>query len=119
MSRILIVDDSSTVRRYYRETLAEAGHRVEEAANGYEALEKVYAEKFDILLVDVNMPKLDGCSFIREVRRAGDLEPVPVLLISTEAGRGDIERGFKAGCNLYLVKPVEPDDLLAYVEMLG
>ena len=119
MSRILIVDDSSTVRRYYREVLENAGHRVEEAVNGYEALEKVYAGRFDILLVDVNMPKMDGYSFLREIRLARDLEPVPALMISTEAGVGDMDRGFKSGCNMYFIKPMEPADLLAYVEILG
>ncbi|MFZ5650233.1 MAG: response regulator [Bacillota bacterium] len=119
MSRILIVDDSSTVRRYCREMLQETGHWVEEAANGYEALEKVYTGKFDILLVDVNMPKMDGYSFLKEIRRAKDLEPVPVLMITTEAGVGDMDRGFQAGCNMYLVKPVEPAELMAYIEILG
>jgi len=119
VSRILIIDDSFTARQYYREVLEGAGHQVEEAANGYEGLEKVYAGKFDILLVDVNMPKMDGYSFLKEVRRAGDLEPVPALMITTEAGVGDMDRGFRAGCNMYLVKPVEPAELLAYVEMLG
>jgi len=119
VSRILIVDDSSTVRRYCREVLQEAGHRVEEAVNGYEALEKVYTGKFDILLVDVNMPKIDGYSFLREIRRARELESVPALMITTEAGVGDMDRGFQAGCNMYLVKPVEPVELLTYVEILG
>lgn len=119
MSRILIVDDSSTVRRYYREVLEEAGHQVEEAANGYEALERIYTGKVDMLLVDVNMPKMDGYSFLREIRRAKDLEQAPALMITTEGGVGDVDRGFQAGCNVYLVKPVDPAELLAYVEILG
>lgn len=119
MPRILIVDDSATVREYYRTVLEDAGHRVAEAANGQEALEMVYAGEFDLLLVDVNMPRMDGYSFLREVRRAGDLAPVPALMITTEAGVGDMDRGFRAGCNLYLVKPVQAEELLAYVEILG
>jgi len=119
VSSILIVDDSSTVRRYYREVLEEAGYQVEEAANGYEALERVSTGKFDILLVDVNMPKMDGYSFLSEIRRARDLEQAPALMITTEGGAEDMDRGFQAGCNVYLVKPVDPAELLAYVEILG
>ncbi|MEW5921482.1 MAG: response regulator [Bacillota bacterium] len=118
MPRILIVDDSPTVRRYYRGVLEKAGHQVEEAISGSEGLEKLYMEEFDLLLVDVNMPKMDGYSFLREVRRADDLKPVPALMISTESGVGDVDRGFRAGCNVYLVKPVETEELLAYVELL-
>jgi len=116
--RILIVDDSSTVRRYYRGVLEKAGCQVEEAVSGSEGLEKLYMEEFDLLLVDVNMPKMDGYSFLKEVRRAEDLKPVPAVMISTESGVGDMDRGFRAGCNAYLVKPVEPEELLAYVELL-
>ncbi|MCL6612887.1 MAG: response regulator [Peptococcaceae bacterium] len=119
VSRILIVDDSSTVRRYYREVLEGAGHQVEEAANGYEALERVYTGKFDMLLVDVNMPKMDGYSFLSEIRRARDLDQAPALMITTEGDTGDVDRGFRAGCNMYFVKPVKPEELLAFVEILG
>jgi len=119
LSRVLIVDDSFTARRYFRELLENAGHQVEEAANGYEGLEKVYAGSFDVLLVDVNMPKMDGYNFVREIRRADDLDPLPTLMITTEAGAGDMDRGFKAGCNMYLVKPVNSADLLAYLAIIG
>jgi len=117
--RILVVDDSSTVRRYYRKLLEQAGCYVEEAISGGEALEKVYSGKYDLLLVDVNMPKMDGYSFLRELRQSEDLDPMPVLMITTEGGVADMDRGFQAGCNMYLVKPVDPDELLAYVELLG
>jgi len=117
--RILIVDDSPTVRRYYRKVLEDSGYQADEAVSGSEALEKVYMEKYDLLLVDINMPKMDGYSFIREVRRAEDIEPIPILIISTEGAVGDMELGFQAGCNMYLVKPVDPKELLAYVELLG
>jgi len=117
--RILVVDDSSTVRRYYRKLLEQAGCQVEEAISGSEALEKVCTGRYDLLLVDVNMPKMDGYGFLREIRRSKDLDPMPALMITTEGGVGDMDRGFQAGCNMYLVKPVDPEELLAYVELLG
>ena len=69
--RVLIVDDSSLVRMYYRDVLEKAGFEVDQAMNGLEAMEKALAGRFDLLIVDVNMPKMDGFSFLRELRRSG------------------------------------------------
>ena len=66
--RILIVDDGSLIRLYYRETLEAAGFEVAEAINGIEALEKVLSERFDLAIVDINMPKMNGMSFLRALR---------------------------------------------------
>ena len=91
--RILVVDDSSLVRLYYRDALEKAGFEVEQAINGIEAMEKVLAQPFDLLIVDVNMPKMDGFSFLRALRRsAPDVATLPALVITTEAGEQDIAR---------------------------
>ena len=66
--RILVVDDSSLVRLYYRDALEKAGFEVEQAINGIEAMEKVLAQPFDLAIVDVNMPRMDGFSFLRALR---------------------------------------------------
>ena len=72
--RILVVDDSSLVRLYYRSALEKAGFAVEQAINGMEAMEKALAQSFDLVVVDVNMPKMDGLSFLRVLRSSdGDL----------------------------------------------
>ena len=68
--RILVVDDSALVRLYYRDTLERAGFEVEQAINGIEAMEKVLAQPFDLVIVDVNMPRMDGFSFLRTLRRS-------------------------------------------------
>jgi two-component system, chemotaxis family, chemotaxis protein CheY len=84
--RILIVDDSSLVRLYYRETLEKAGFATDQAINGIEAMEKVLARPFDLVIVDVNMPRMDGLSFLRRLRRATpQVATLPVLMITTEA----------------------------------
>jgi two-component system, chemotaxis family, chemotaxis protein CheY len=111
MKRILIVEDAATVRLYYREVLEEAGFAVEEAANGYEGLEKAMVASFDLLVVDINMPKMDGYSLLRAIRRDPDLRSIPALMISTEGKEEDALRAYEAGANLYAVKPVRPEAL--------
>jgi two-component system chemotaxis response regulator CheY len=110
--RILVVDDSSLVRLYYRDVLERSGFEVEQAFNGVEAMEKVLAWRFDLAIVDVNMPRMDGFSFLRSLRRgAADVATLPVLVITTEAGQQDIGEARMAGANFYLVKPVSEIDL--------
>ena len=115
--RILIIDDASLVRRYYRDALERAGFAVEEAFNGVEALEKVDA--CDLVIVDVNMPQMDGLTFIRALRRRpGPVSSLPALITSTEAGAQDVQAGRVAGANFYLVKPVSQADLVEHVAMM-
>jgi len=117
--RVLVVDDSSLVRMYYRAALEQAGYEVEQAMNGLEAMEKALAGRFDLLIVDVNMPKMDGFSFLRELRRSGTPAGlVPALVISTEAGEQDVAEARSAGANYYLVKPVSESDLCSHVAVL-
>jgi two-component system chemotaxis response regulator CheY len=118
--RILVVDDSSLVRLYYLGVLTKAGFEVEQAINGIEALEKVLAQDFDLVIVDVNMPRMDGLSFLRDLRRtATAAATVPALVITTEAGAQDIDDARAAGGNFYLVKPVSEADLLRHAAVLA
>jgi two-component system, chemotaxis family, chemotaxis protein CheY len=117
--RILVVDDSSLVRMYYRDALEKAGYEVEQAMNGLEAMEKALAGRFDLLIVDVNMPKMDGFSFMRELRRSdAPASRIPALVITTEAGEQDVQEARAAGANFYLVKPVSESDLRDHVAVL-
>lgn len=118
MKRILIVDDAATVRMYYRAILEEAGYLVTEAVNGIEAMEKALQDTFDLYIVDINMPKQDGYAFLRELRAREELEQAPALMVSTEAAANDRKRAFAAGANLYLVKPVKPENLLIHCRLL-
>jgi two-component system chemotaxis response regulator CheY len=117
--RVLVVDDSSLVRLYYRDVLKKSGFDVDQAMNGLEAMERVLAQPFDLLIVDVNMPKMDGFSFLRELRRSkSEAAALPALIISTEAGREDAEEARAVGANFYLVKPVSEADLRDHVAVL-
>jgi two-component system chemotaxis response regulator CheY len=87
--------------------------------NGVEAMERVLAQPFDLLVVDVNMPKMDGFSFLRELRRGkSEAAALPALIITTEAGREDAEEARAVGANFYLVKPVSEADLRNHVAVL-
>lgn len=115
--RILVVDDAATVRMYHRAILEGAAYGVDEAINGIEALEKALTTPFDLYLVDVNMPKQDGYGFLRDLRRQ-DIPQAPAIMISTEAEDRDRLLAYEAGANLYLVKPIKPQDLLAWCRLL-
>jgi len=117
MKRILVVDDAATVRMYHRSVLESAGYEVDEAINGIEALERALQSSFDLFVVDVNMPKLDGYGFLRELR-GQDIPQVPAIMISTEAEASDRELAYAAGANLYMIKPSRPAQLLMNVELL-
>jgi two-component system chemotaxis response regulator CheY len=117
MKRILLVDDAATVRMYHRDILECAGYAVEEAWNGIEALEKALQSPFDLFLVDVNMPKLDGYGFLRELRRQ-EIPQMPAIIVSTEAEADDQLQAYRSGANGYLVKPVSPSQLLTHVRLM-
>jgi two-component system chemotaxis response regulator CheY len=117
--RVLVVDDSSLVRLYYRNALERAGFEIEQALNGIEAMEKVLAQPFDLVIVDVNMPRMDGFSFLRTLRcHASDVAALPALMITTEAAPQDVEAARAAGANYYLVKPVSESALRLHVAVL-
>ena len=117
--RILVVDDASLVRRFYRDALERAGFEVDEALNGVEALEKVLGDSYDLVIVDVNMPQMDGMTFLRTLRRQSEtVSSLPALVTSTEAGQQDAAAARAAGANFYLVKPVSQEQLVEHVSVM-
>lgn len=115
--RILVIDDAATVRMYHKHILESVGFEVEEAINGIEALEKSLLAPFDLYLVDINMPKLDGYDFLKDLR-SRDLSQAPAIMISTEAENSDKVRAYESGANFYLIKPIKSEELLKYSFML-
>jgi two-component system, chemotaxis family, chemotaxis protein CheY len=114
----LVVDDATTIRMYHRDILEGAGFAVAEAVNGYEGLELALEHRFDVMLVDVNMPRMDGFAMVAAVRRDGANRTTPVVMVSTEDAQGDVAQGYAAGANLYLGKPVRGEELLALITVL-
>lgn len=117
--RVLVVDDSTTMRLYYRSVLEADGYLVEEAANGVEGYEKVLAHPFDLIIVDINMPKMDGYSMLRLIRKDSAVNMVPAVTISTEGRALDVAKAFEAGANFYLLKPVTPTELTEVARLIA
>jgi len=117
--RVLVVDDAALVRMYYRDALERAGYEVDEALNGLEALEKLLGAAADLLIVDVNMPQMDGFTFLKVLRRQSlSVSGVPALVITTEAGAQDRAAARTAGANYFLVKPVKPEVLVLHADLM-
>lgn len=117
MKKVLVVDDAATVRMYHRKILNDAGFQVDEALNGLEALEKAFKDEYDLYIVDINMPKLDGYSFVEKLRNMESIKQSPVIVVSTESEEKDKEKAYEVGANFYIVKPVKPDELVKYAKI--
>jgi two-component system chemotaxis response regulator CheY len=118
MAKVMVVDDSKTVRMYHRSLLQEFGIEVLEAENGMEALEKTLDNVIDLYLVDVNMPVMDGYSFVTELRKQPTGRFTPVIMITTQEAATDKLEAFKVGANIFETKPIKPDVLKGYLQLL-
>ena len=116
--RILLVDDSKIVLSLHTYILENAGYEVKCAPNGFAALEFLFSDSFDLVITDVNMPKMDGYALIERIREEDEYGNLPIVIISTEEEAKDKQKGFDAGANIYIVKPAKPKDLVLNVEML-
>jgi len=112
--KILVVEDSSAMRAFVRASLEEAlGAEVIEASNGFEALRMLPRDAYAVVIVDINMPDVNGLELISFMRSAEAHRDTPIVLISTEATPKDRERGLALGANAFLQKPFGTDDLVA------
>ncbi|ABC27364.1 MULTISPECIES: response regulator [Hahella] len=116
MAKILAVDDSASMRQMVTFTLKGAGYQVDEAANGQEALSKAKSGKYDLVITDVNMPVMDGISLIKNLRAEGAYKFTPLLMLTTESGADKKAEGKAAGATGWIVKPFNPDQLVATVK---
>jgi len=112
---ILAVDDSASMRQMVRYTLEGAGYKVLQASDGVEALELAKHGVADLVLTDVNMPRMDGIELVRELRALSTYKFVPMLVLTTESGQETKMRGKQAGATGWIVKPFNPDQLLATI----
>ena len=112
---ILAVDDSASMRQMVRYTLEGAGYKVVQAADGVEALEFAKTGVADLVLTDVNMPRMDGIELVRELRALHEYKFVPMLVLTTESGQETKMRGKQAGATGWIVKPFNPEQLLATI----
>ncbi len=110
--KILVVDDSASMRQMIAFTLKGAGYDVVEANDGLQGLSTAKSQNFDLIFTDVNMPGMDGLTFTREVRKLPNFKFTPILVLTTEAGAAKKAEGKAAGATGWLVKPFNPDQLL-------
>lgn len=116
---ILVVDDSKTVRNLIAFIITKEGFQVTKAEDGLDALEKLYSiSGIDLIISDVNMPRMDGFTFIKNIREQELFRDTPVIILSTEGQDKDIQEGLGLGANLYMVKPAQPDKLVKNIKML-
>jgi CheY-like chemotaxis protein/class 3 adenylate cyclase len=116
--RVLLVDDSDVVRRHSGAILQEAGYEVILAVDGEEGLEKARKERPDLILSDVEMPRRDGFSLCKAIKDDPGLGHLPVVICSSLGEASDLERGFDAGADDYLVKPVVPEELVSRLKAI-
>lgn len=117
--KILIVDDSSTVRQQVRAALSDAGFEVIEAADGVEAAEIIAGRKdVDAVLCDVNMPRMGGLEMLELVQAQGQLNGLPVVMLTTEGQPALVQRAKQAGARGWIVKPFKPEQLVATMRKL-
>ncbi|MGO9992153.1 MAG: response regulator [Steroidobacteraceae bacterium] len=112
---ILAVDDSASMRQMVSFTLKHAGYEVIEAADGVDALEYARNNSVNLVLTDVNMPRMDGISLVRELRQLIAYKFTPMLMLTTEAEPAKKMQGKQAGATGWLVKPFNPEKLLATI----
>ncbi|MGE4552593.1 MAG: response regulator [Desulfovibrionaceae bacterium] len=116
---ILIVDDSKTVRNLVAFIMKKEGFKVTVAEDGLDGLEKLYgAGDVSLVISDINMPRMDGLTFIKTLREQPAYRDLPIIVLSTEGEDRDIATGLTVGANLYMVKPAQPDQMVRNVKML-
>jgi two-component system chemotaxis response regulator CheY len=117
--RILTIDDSKTMRDMLRMTLVDAGYEVMQAVDGQDGLDVLRKERFDVVITDINMPKLDGYGVIRHLRADASYDDTPILVLSTENDQKTKDIGRDAGATGWLVKPFDPDQLVEIVRQVS
>lgn len=116
--KILLVDDSASVRTVAGIALRGAGYDVLEASNGQEGLGKLNGEKIHLIISDVNMPVMDGITFLKQVKAHPNYKFTPVIMLTTEAGEDKKQEGRAAGAKAWIVKPFQPNVMLDAVSKL-
>ena len=113
---ILTVDDSASMRQMVKITLSGAGYQVVEAENGADGLSKAKTSPANMVVTDLNMPVMDGLTFIRELRKLPEYRGVPIIFLSTESDAGVKAQAKEAGATGWIVKPFQAEQLLAVVK---
>ena len=112
---ILVVEDQEDNRRIMRDLLTSVGYEVIEAVTGEEGVATAETQRPDLILMDIQLPGLDGYEATRQIKANPDLEHIPIIVVTSYALSGDDVKAFEAGCNAYVSKPFSPRELLAKI----
>jgi two-component system chemotaxis response regulator CheY len=115
---ILIVDDSASIRQVVSLTLKGAGYEVIEACDGRDALAKLAGQRVHLMISDVNMPNMDGLTFLREIKSRSEYKFTPVIMLTTESAEDKKLQAQAGGAKAWMVKPFQPQQMLAAVHKL-
>ena len=115
---ILVIDDSASLRQAVSIALKSAGYEVTEAVDGKDALSKLDGSKIHLVICDVNMPVMDGITFVKEIKKLPRYRFVPVVMLTTESRESRKEEGQLAGAKAWMVKPFRPEQILYAVSKL-
>lgn len=113
---ILVVDDSVSIRQSVRFILEEGGYTVFEASDGVEGLKRLAEQKVQLVITDVNMPNMDGLTFVKKIRETEGIKFLPILVLTTESQGSVVEEGKKAGATGWIVKPFNNEKLLETIK---
>jgi two-component system chemotaxis response regulator CheY len=116
--KVLVTEDSPIVLNVHSTLLKSAGYEVVQAENNQVALDKALADTFDLIVVDINTPKMDGYTLCREIRSQEKYKNVPIMVVTTESDPEDKTKGLEAGANIFLVKPVKTEEFIEQVNGL-
>lgn len=118
MKRVLVVEDDRAVSHLIAQILRMEGYESTVVSEGPAAFELLRAEPFDIVILDVMLPGMDGIEILRSIRGEPSLERVPVLMLSAKTDDATTWAGWRAGCDYYMTKPFDPDELLSILKRL-
>lgn len=116
MAKILAVDDSNMIKKIVVSSLVKAGYEVMDASNGMNALDIIARNKIELLVTDLNMPKMDGIQLIRELRKNSAYKRLPIIMLTTNPS--EEAKALAAGANVYLKKPVSSEKLISVIDKL-
>jgi len=115
---VLVVDDSAGIRQIVSATLKSAGYEVMEGVDGADALAKLDGHKIHLIICDVNMPVMDGISFVKQIKKSADYKFIPIIMLTTVSQERKKQEGQAAGVKAWVVKPFQPDQMLNVVSKL-
>lgn len=116
---ILAIDDSKTIRDMLGYTLGDAGYSYTLAEDGQKGLDALSTGSFDVIITDINMPVMDGITFIKEARARPEIKATPILVLTTEGSVDVKQKGRDAGATGWIVKPFDPDKLIAVIRKVS